>query len=125
MITEDSTAKDKVLLGTLGRIFGGVTAKILDFMIIHRNWDYSKQDLAKNSGVSLRHAILAIEKLEKHEFVKYTRNVGATHMYQLNLENDLIRQFVQCVRTMSEQEFQKEADKINNYQKQPVAAISV
>jgi len=44
-------------------------------------------DIAKNSGVSFRHALREITKLEKLDIIKRTRNVGHAQMYKLNTEN--------------------------------------
>lgn len=71
----------------LERLFGGVTAKILDFLITFQDYDYSKKDIAKHSKVSMRHALLAIEKLEKEEIIIHTRKVGIALMYKYNSEN--------------------------------------
>jgi hypothetical protein len=73
--------------GTLERLFGGATSRILDFLSVFRDYDYSKQDIAKNSGVSLRHTILNLEKLEKLKLVKHTRNVGNSPMYKFNTDS--------------------------------------
>jgi MarR-like DNA-binding transcriptional regulator SgrR of sgrS sRNA len=98
--------------GILERTFGGVTAKVLDFLIVHREYDYSKQDIANYSKVSLRHAILSIEKLEKLDIIKRTRNVGAAHMYQLNLENEITTAFTQCIRKIAAYESLKNAEQL-------------
>ena len=63
------------------------TAKILDFLTVFRNYDYSKMDIAKNSGVSFRHALREIGKLEKLNLIKQTRTVGHAQMYKLNTDN--------------------------------------
>jgi hypothetical protein len=98
--------------GPLERLFNNVTVKILDFLTIHRNYDYSKQDIAKYSGVSTRHALIAIEKLEKLDIIKHTRNVGHAHMYQYNTENPTAKMlynfslqltFDECDKTLEQQ----------------------
>jgi hypothetical protein len=83
------TKNEKALeSGTLERLFNGLaSAKILDFMFVFRDWEYSKQDIAKNSYVSLRHAYKAIHKLEKLELIKKTRIIGKAQMYQYNTGN--------------------------------------
>jgi|GEM_PF-903460 predicted transcriptional regulator len=74
--------------GTLERLFGSsATARILDFMHIFRDWDYSKQDIARNSDVSFRHALKAIDKLAEVGLIKKTRTIGRAQMYQYNMEN--------------------------------------
>ena len=74
--------------GPLERLFGHTaTARILDFMHLFREWDYSKMDIAKNSNVSFPHALKEIKKLEKLNLIKKTRNVGRAQMHQYNMEN--------------------------------------
>jgi predicted DNA-binding protein YlxM (UPF0122 family) len=118
MVNKMSTQKNKDT-GILEDIFGGVTAKILDFLSVYRDWDYSKQDIAKNSNVSLRHAILAIEKLETKGILKHTRNVGNSKMYQFNIENEtamMLQKFAltlaydEC-KKIGEQELQEEQER--------------
>jgi hypothetical protein len=71
--------------GPLERLFGNVAlAKILDFMVTFQEWDYSKMDIAKNSGVSFRHVLRELPKLEKLEIIRQTRTVGRAIMYQYN-----------------------------------------
>ncbi|MCL2288098.1 MAG: hypothetical protein FWC33_02815 [Candidatus Bathyarchaeota archaeon] len=74
--------------GTLERLFNSAPARILDFLQVFRNYDYSKQDIAKNSNVSFRHAIREIDRLEKLGLITKTRNVGHSHMYKFNTENE-------------------------------------
>jgi len=74
--------------GPLERLFNGTApAKILDFLTVFRDYDYSKMDVAKNSGVSFRHALREIEKLENLKLIKQTRTVGHAQMYKLNTDN--------------------------------------
>ncbi len=74
--------------GTLERLFGSsATARVLDFMHVFRDWDYSKQDIARNSDVSFRHALKAIDKLAEMGLIKKTRTIGRAQMYQYNIEN--------------------------------------
>lgn len=74
--------------GPLERLFNGTApAKILDFLTAFRDYDYSKMDIAKNSGVSFRHALREIEKLEQLNLIKQTRTVGHAQMYRLNTDN--------------------------------------
>jgi hypothetical protein len=74
--------------GPLERLFNGTApAKILDFLTVFRDYDYSKMDIAKNSGVSFRHALREIKKLENLNLIKQTRTVGHAQMYRLNSDN--------------------------------------
>ena len=105
--------------GPLERLFNGIaSAKILDFLTVFHDYDYSKQDIAKNSGVSFRHTLREIEKLEKLQLIKQTRTVGHAKMYKLNTENpnaNLLQKFAldlayQECQKIAEQELAKEED---------------
>ena len=94
--------------GPLERLFNGIaSAKILDFLIVFHDYDYSKQDIAKNSGVSFRHTLREIEKLEKIELIKQTRTVGHAKMYKLNTENPRANLLQKFALDLAYQECQK------------------
>jgi hypothetical protein len=98
--------------GPLERLYNGVaSAKILDFLTLFHEYDYSKMDIAKNSGVSFRHALREMAKLEELGLIKQTRTVGHAQMYKLNTENPaaiLLRKFA---LEIAGQEAQKIADR--------------
>ncbi len=80
--------------GPLERVFrGSAMAKILDFLTTFKEWDYSKSDIAKNSGVNFRTVLRILPRLEELGVVKQTRNVGRATMYQLNMENTVAKLF--------------------------------
>jgi hypothetical protein len=119
---QGNTMNEKALeTGPLERLFNGIaSAKILDFLIVFRDYDYSKQDIAKNSGVSFRHSLREIEKLEKLQLIKQTRSVGHAKMYKLNTENpitSLLQKFTldlayqECQKTLQEEPAEKEQHK--------------
>jgi len=85
--------KEKALeKGPLERLFiGPAMAKILDFLVLFRNYDYSKTDIAKNSGVNFRTVLRLLPILEEKQIVKKTRLVGQAKMYQINIESPLAR----------------------------------
>ena len=76
------------------RIFGtSPLMKIFDFLIVNEEFDYSMADIARLSGVGYATLKLIWPKLEKNEIIKQTRMVGKAKMYQLNLENPIIKRF--------------------------------
>jgi predicted DNA-binding protein YlxM (UPF0122 family) len=92
MIIEDTEHRQKALqLGPLEYVFPGSTSKILDFLCVFDEWDYSITDIAKNSGVSFKTAFDEIKRLEIQEVVINNRNVGKAKMYKLNLESSQSR----------------------------------
>ena len=87
--TPAKTNPDKALQnGPLEQLFNGTTsARVLDFLSTFKDFDYSKQDIAKNSGVSMRHALREIAKLETLGLIVKTREVGHSQMYRYNSQN--------------------------------------
>lgn len=85
--------KEKALeAGPLERLFkGSAIARILDFLTVFKDWDYSKSDIAENSGVSFRTVLRELPRLEEIGVVKKTRNVGRALMYQLNINNPITK----------------------------------
>jgi hypothetical protein len=98
--------------GQLEELFGNrsATARILDFMAVFREYDYNKQDIARNSDVSPRHAAAAIDKLEKLEIIKKTRNVGLSQMYKFNTENPVAMLLAKFAHDLAAQECTKIAN---------------
>ncbi len=97
--------------GTLEQVFGNTaTTRILEFLSIHREWDYNKKDIAKNSNVSPRHAIKAIDKLQHLELIKQTRTIGRNQMYQYNNQNGPAQLLEKFALELAFQECQKIAD---------------
>jgi hypothetical protein len=98
--------------GPLERLYNGVApAKILDFLTLFHDYDYSKMDMAKNSDVSFRHALREIAKLEELGLIKQTRTVGHAQMYKLNTENPAATLLRKFVLEIAGQEAQKIADR--------------
>ena len=77
-------------------VSGNASAKLLDFFVTYRDFDYSETDIADSSGVSKRTVFREIPKMESVGLVKFTRNVGRAKMFKLNPESKaakLLEQF--------------------------------
>jgi len=95
------------------RIFGtSPLMKIFDFLIVNEEFDYSMADIARLSGVGYATLKLIWSKLEKNEIIKQTRMVGKAKMYQLNLENLIIKKFRVFYWDITKQAVRKEAGEI-------------
>ena len=79
--------------------------KVLDFFLENRFWDYTKKDVANESGISRTQLYRFWNVLEKFELVKETRKIGGTTLYKVNLDSPIIR--------LLEQLSQSVADEIN------------
>lgn len=67
--------------------------RVLDFLIVHEDFDYSMTDVAHESGVGYSTLKIFWPRLEKDGIVKKTRIVGNAKMYQLNFENPVVQNF--------------------------------
>lgn len=68
--------------------------RILDFLIVHQEFDYSLKDIAKFSSVGYTTLKKMQKELISHGWIKFTRMVGKAKMYKLNLENLSVQKFV-------------------------------
>ena len=67
--------------------------KVMDFLIVNEDFDYSMTDIASQSGVGYSTLKIFWKKLEESKIVKQTRTVGKAKMYRLNSENPVIKKF--------------------------------
>lgn len=87
--------------------------RVLDFLIVHEEFDYSMKDIAENSGVGYATLKLFWENLEKNKIVILMRTVGKAKMYRLNSGNKTVQRFKdfywETVRMHTEELFAKQA----------------
>lgn len=67
--------------------------RVLDFLVVNEDFDYSLTDIANLSGVGYSTMKLFWSRLEKEGIVIQTRVVGKAKMYKLNLANSVIKKF--------------------------------
>lgn len=73
---------------TLSELFGeSVLVTVLDFFLENRFWDYSKTDVAKQTGKSRQGIYNVWSTLEKYGIVTPSRKIGGTTLYKLNSES--------------------------------------
>ena len=76
----------------LRRLFeDSAIAKLLDFLTLYRDFDYSKVEISRNSGVSWKTMYRLWPLLEKYNLVVKTRQVGRATLYKLNTDNPIAR----------------------------------
>jgi len=102
--------------GPLERLFGSAPARILDFLVVFRDWDYSKTDIAEKAEVSIRTVLRALPYFEQLGIVKHTRNVGKAEMYQFDMENQIAKTLAELAQKIAE----KDAEALT---KKPIAKI--
>ncbi|MBU1204515.1 MAG: hypothetical protein KKE93_01265 [Nanoarchaeota archaeon] len=67
--------------------------KVIDFLIVNEDFDYSMTNIASLSGVGYSTLKLFWRKLEESKIVKQTRVVGKAKMYRLDFVNPIVKKF--------------------------------
>ncbi len=89
--------------GPLQRVFGDTgVARILDFLTVYKEFDYSMADIARKSGLGKMTVTRAWPTLERYGLVRETRKEGKAKMYKLDLTRTtkLIEQLALQVASM-------------------------
>ena len=92
--------------------FGGYPLiKILDFLILSRDMDYSMTEIAKNSGVGWSSFSEIWPNLIKKDIVTLIRTVGNAKLYKLNLENQWVKELIKMDKIITKIETNKHLSK--------------
>ena len=78
--------------------------KILDFLIIHQEFDYSLTDIAKFSKISYTTMKRMKKILLKDKWIIPTRTVGKANMYKLNINHKKVQKFIEFYWSVIESE---------------------
>ncbi len=81
--------------------------KVLDFLIIAQDFDYSLKDIAKYSNVSYPCIKQLKKELVKDRWITLTRKVGKAQMYKLNIKNKKVQKFVDFFWAVVTEEVEK------------------
>ena len=68
--------------------------RVLDFLIIARDMDYSMTEIAKNSNVGWTAFSEIWPQLIKKNIVLFTRKVGNAKLYKLNIQNQWVKELI-------------------------------
>ena len=88
--------------------------KVLDFLIVAQDFDYSLKDIAKYSNVSYPCIKQLKKELIKDKWINLTRKVGKAQMYKLNVKNPVVEKFIDFYWAVIENEIkgkEKEGNK--------------
>ena len=69
--------------------------RVLGFLIIHSEYDYSMKDIARYSAVGYTTLKEMWKDLKEKKIVVQTRVVGKAKMYKLNLKNPVVSKFIE------------------------------
>ncbi|OGM02297.1 hypothetical protein A3K72_03925 [Candidatus Woesearchaeota archaeon RBG_13_36_6] len=93
-------------------VFGNTpTVKVLDFLLEHREFDYSLTEIARNADVGWSTLYQFWPGFVKLGLVKKTRNIGRATLYKLDEKNSLVKGLIELDRKVSEVMVEKELSK--------------
>lgn len=104
----------------LESIFQNGPARVLDFLILNQNFDYSAAEISRITGIPLRTVQRVLPHLVQKELVKETGKIGNTRMYIINSKSELselLRQYVLARINIDIDKIRKQRDtsaKFNN-----------
>ncbi len=75
--------------------------RILNHLLIFREFDYSMTDIAQESEVAWSTLNLLWPSLEKKGIVVHTRDVGKAKMYRLNTKNKVVQDLMKFADTLA------------------------
>ena len=81
--------------------------RILDFLILSRDIDYSMTEIAQNSGVGWSSFSEIWPKLVEKNIVELTRTIGNAKLYKLNLNNPWVKELIRMDKTITRVETDK------------------
>jgi len=85
--------------------------RVLDFLIVFDQFDYSMMDIAKKAGVGYSTLKELIKELLKKGLIIQSRISGKSKMYKLNKDNPLVKKFVEFYWDITEEVVNKELKK--------------
>lgn len=81
--------------------------RVLDFLILGRDIDYSMTEIAKNSGVGWTAFSDIWPQLIKKEIVIFTRKIGNAKLYRLNTKNTWVKELIKMDKIITKMETDK------------------
>jgi hypothetical protein len=82
--------KKEDVSGLTGLLSGSI-ANILDFLLIHKGFDYTKTEIAENAGVEYKTLFDNWDTLELYGLVKETRTIEKVTLYTINLDSSIVK----------------------------------
>jgi DNA-binding transcriptional ArsR family regulator len=99
---------DSLLIKALGN---SPKIRIIDIFLTNPYFDFSKEELARELGMSKQTLYKNFKDLEKLEIVKISRKVGRAVMYKINMEHPLVKRLNEIINEMSPKIAEKELEK--------------
>lgn len=90
--------------------------RVIDIFLTNPFFDFSREELAKELGMSKQTLYKNFKDLEELGVVQYSRKIGRAVMYRLNRQHPLVRKLDEMTNEISlqiaEKEMEKQAPKV-------------
>ena len=97
----------KTLNPSIADILDRSVAKVLDFLIENRSFDYSKEEMAEGSGVSRPTLYRIWPTLERNGLLEETRKYGNTKLYKINENSELVKFLIKIEIQLVKEQFKR------------------
>jgi transcription initiation factor IIE alpha subunit len=85
--------------------------RIIDIFMTNLYFDFSREELVKELGMSKQTLCKNLRDLEELEIVKVSRKIGRATMYTINREHPLVKRLGDIVKEMSLQVAKQELER--------------
>ncbi len=76
-------------------MFGGsVINRLLDFLVVFDDFDYSMKDLSVKNSIGYSTLKILLPEMVSKGILKITRINGKSKMYKLDIENEMVKEFI-------------------------------
>ena len=89
---------DSLLIKALGN---SPKLRIIDIFLTNPYFDFSKEELVKELGMSKQTLYKNFKDLEELGIVKFSRKIGRAVMYRINREHPLVKRLDEIINEMS------------------------
>lgn len=113
-MAETKSAEKSVLVETFGE---NPLVKTIDFFLMHPNFDYSKSQVAKETGISRITMEKIWKRLLKKSIIVKTREMGRGELYKLNTQNPQVKVLMKLDFEMSSAAFDQEKISVTHSRK--------
>jgi DNA-binding transcriptional ArsR family regulator len=86
MDTKETQIMDEESSAFVKLLGNSPSIKVLDFLLLSKDFDYSKKEIAENSKISYNTLNAIWPYLIQNEILKKTRKLGKQEMFKLNAE---------------------------------------
>ncbi len=98
--------------------------RVLDFLILGRDMDYSMTEICKNAGVGWTAFSEIWPHLVEKEIVVFTRKIGNAKLFKLNTKNHWVKELRRMDTVITKMETEKFLSKHKQSNKKALSTVS-